>query len=85
MYGLHSQKIGEKHEIIRGAAWRIRNYNHCGVFEDGEYIYTTDKVDEKIPNADDAKKMVDKGEVKAHKPPPDQPEGMRRWMETMVG
>lgn len=52
MYELHSQKIDNRHSIIRGAVNRIRNYNHIGVFENGKNIYTTEKVEEQIPNAD---------------------------------
>lgn len=52
VYRLHSQKIENAFSIIRGAAWKIRNVNHVGVFEDGKFIYTTGKVDEVIPNAD---------------------------------
>ena len=44
VYRLHSQKIDNTFSIIRGAAWKIRNYYHVGVFEDGKKIYTTDKI-----------------------------------------
>lgn len=52
VYKLHSQRVENSFSIIRGAAWKIKNYNHCGVFEDSTHIYTTEKVDESIPNAD---------------------------------
>ena len=52
VYELHSQKIDNKHSIIRGAVRKISNYNRIGVFEDGENIYMTEKVEEQIPNAD---------------------------------
>ena len=53
VYQLISQNIEDnKYKIIRGASWKIRNYNHCGVFENGEYIYTTELVKNDIPNAD---------------------------------
>lgn len=52
VYQLHSQKIDNLFSVIRGAAWKIRNYNSVGVFEDGKYIYTTEQVNEAIPNAD---------------------------------
>lgn len=52
VYQLHSQKIDNAFSIIRGAAWKVRNYNHVGVFEDGKRIYTTDQIEERIPNAD---------------------------------
>lgn len=52
VYQLHSQKLDNTFSIIRGAAWKIKNYFHIGVFEDGKYIYTTDKIDGAVPNAD---------------------------------
>ena len=52
VYRLHSQKIDNTFSIIRGAAWKIRNYYHVGVFEDGKKIYTTDKIEGNVPNAD---------------------------------
>lgn len=52
VYELHSQKIDNKYSIIRGATRKIINCNQVGVFEDGQNIYTTEKIDEKIPNAD---------------------------------
>ena len=52
VYQLHSQKIDNAFSVIRGAAGRIRNFNNVGVFEDGKYIYTTELVDETIPNSD---------------------------------
>ena len=51
VYNLKAQNIMEnKFKIIRSATRKIQNYNHCGVFEDGEHIYTTEKVKEDIPN-----------------------------------
>ena len=35
VYELHVQKIGNTYSIIRGAAWKLRNWNQAGVFEDG--------------------------------------------------
>ena len=52
VYQLHSQKIDNSFAIIRGAVWKLKNYNHVGVFEDGNRIYSTDKLDESVPNAD---------------------------------
>lgn len=52
VYQLHTQKIDNAFSIIRGAAWKLRNYFHVGVFEDGNRIYTTEKIEETIPNAD---------------------------------
>ena len=51
-YRLHSNSITDnKFKVIRGATWKIRNYNKCGVFENGEFIYTTQKVNSEIPNS----------------------------------
>ena len=52
VYELHVQKIGNTYSIIRGVAWKLRNWNQAGVFEDGNKIYATEKLQEKIPNAD---------------------------------
>lgn len=52
IYQLHSQKIDNSFSVIRGAVWKLRNDNHVGVFEDGNRIYSTDMLDESIPNAD---------------------------------
>ncbi len=52
IFQLHSQKIDNSFSVIRGAVWKLRNYNHIGVFEDGNRIYSTDMLDESIPNAD---------------------------------
>lgn len=52
VYQLHTQKIGNTFSIIRNAAWKLRNYNHVGVFEDGKKIYSTEKLEVNIPNAD---------------------------------
>jgi hypothetical protein len=52
IYQLHSQKIDNSFSIIRGAVWKLKNYNHVGVFEDGNRIYSTDMLDESVPNAD---------------------------------
>ena len=52
VYELHVQKIENTYSIIRGAAWKLRNWNQAGVFEDGNKIYATEKLQEKIPNAD---------------------------------
>ena len=52
VYEFHTSELHEnKFYLIRSAAWKIRNVNSCGVFEDGSYIYTTEKVSEEIPNA----------------------------------
>lgn len=40
VYQLHTQKIDNTFSIIRNAAWKLRNYNHVGVFEDGKKIYS---------------------------------------------
>ena len=45
VYQLHTQKIDNAFSIIRGAAWKLRNYFHVGVFEDGKRIYTTEKIE----------------------------------------
>ena len=42
VYELHAQKIGNTYSIIRGAAWKLRNWNQAGVFEDGNKIYATE-------------------------------------------
>ena len=53
VYEFHTSELYEnKFKLIRNAAWKIRNVNTCGVFEDGKYIYTTTKIEEKIPNTD---------------------------------
>ena len=52
VYELHTQKIDNAFSIIRGAAWKIRNYCDMGVFEDKKYIYTTEKLTCSIPNVD---------------------------------
>lgn len=52
VYQLHTQKIDNTFSIIRGAAWKLRNYYHCGVFEDGKRIYTTEKIEGNVPNSD---------------------------------
>ena len=39
VYQLHTQKIDNSFSIIRGAAWKLRNYFHVGVFEDGKRIF----------------------------------------------
>lgn len=52
VYQLHTQKIDNTFSIIRGAAWKLRNYFHVGVFEDGKRIYTTEKIEGTVPNAD---------------------------------
>lgn len=52
VYQLHTQKIDNAFSIIRGAAWKLRNYFHVGVFEDGKRIYTTEKIEGTVPNAD---------------------------------
>lgn len=52
VYQLHSQKVDNSFSIIRGAAWKLRNFNHVGVFEDGKRIYSTDKIEGNIPNTD---------------------------------
>ena len=52
VYEFHTSELYEnKFKLIRGAACRINNRNTCGVFEDGKYIYTTEKIEENIPNA----------------------------------
>lgn len=51
VYEFHTSELYEnKYRLIRSAAWKIRNVNACGVFEDGSYIYTTEKISEEIPN-----------------------------------
>lgn len=53
VYKLLSQNITDsKYKVIRGASWKIRNYNHCGVFDNGEFIYATEEVNTDIPNVD---------------------------------
>lgn len=53
VYELHAQNIEKnRFSIIRGAAGKLKNYNHVGVFEDGEHIYSTDRLEADIPNAD---------------------------------
>lgn len=52
VYQLHTQKIDNSFSIIRGAAWKLRNYFHVGVFEDGKRIYTTEKIEGTVPNVD---------------------------------
>lgn len=52
VYEFHTSELYEnKYRLIRSATWKIRNINACGVFEDGSYIYTTEKILGKIPNA----------------------------------
>lgn len=52
VYQLHTQKIDNVFSIIRGATWKLRNYFHVGVFEDGKRIYTTEQIEGSVPNAD---------------------------------
>lgn len=52
IYQLHTQKIDNAFSIIRGATWKLRNYFHIGVFEDGKRIYTTEKIEGTVPNVD---------------------------------
>lgn len=52
VYEFHTSELYEnKYRLIRSAVWKMRNVNACGVFEDGSYIYTTEKISEEIPNA----------------------------------
>lgn len=52
VYEFHTSELYEnKYRLIRSAAWKIKNVNACGVFEDGSYIYTTEKISVEIPNA----------------------------------
>ena len=51
VYELHAQKIGNTYSIIRGAAWKLRNWNQAGVFEDGNKIYATEKLQESLSNS----------------------------------
>lgn len=52
VYEFHTSELYEnKYRLIRSAAWKVRNVNACGVFEDGSYIYTTEKISEEILNA----------------------------------
>lgn len=41
-----------KFQLLRGACRRISLINKCGAFEDGEWIYTTEEIDENIANVD---------------------------------
>jgi hypothetical protein len=51
VYEFHTSELYEnKYRLIRSAVWKMRNVNACGVFEDGSYIYTTEKISEEIPN-----------------------------------
>ena len=51
VYEFHTSELYEnKFKLIRSAVWKIKNVNTCGVFEDGKYIYTTEKIEEKILN-----------------------------------
>lgn len=53
VYEFHTSELYEnKFKLIRSAVWKIKNVNTCGVFEDGKYIYTTEKIEENIPNTD---------------------------------
>lgn len=53
VYQLHKQNVHEnKFSAIRSAAWKLRNYFHVGVFEDGNRIYTTEKIEGTVPNVD---------------------------------
>lgn len=46
VYELHAQNVEKnRFSIIRGAAGKLKNYNHVGVFEDGEHIYSTDRLE----------------------------------------
>ena len=52
-YRLISQNITDsKYKVIRGACWKVRNYNRCGVFENGEHIFSTEPLNICIPNKD---------------------------------
>lgn len=52
VYSLSSTKMEEPHKVIRGAVRKIQNRNHCGVFENGNQIFTTEEIDINIPGAD---------------------------------
>lgn len=53
VYTLHAQNVEKnRFSVIRGAVGKLKNYNHVGVFEDGENIYSTDRLNADIPNAD---------------------------------
>mgnify|MGYP005952018035 CR=1 FL=1 len=53
VYEFHTSELYEnKFKLIRSAVWKIKNVNTCGVFEDGKYIYTTEKIEENILNTD---------------------------------
>ncbi|MBE5930294.1 MAG: hypothetical protein E7268_04420 [Lachnospiraceae bacterium] len=53
VYKLVSQNITDsRFKVIRGASWKIRNLNQCGVFENGEVIFTTEEIETEIPKAD---------------------------------
>lgn len=52
VYQLHSQKIDNSFSVIRGAVFKLKNYNRVGVFEDGNRIYSTDTLDASVSNAD---------------------------------
>lgn len=52
VYQLHTQKIDNKFSIIRGPVKMVGNYFDVGAFEDKKRIYTTEKIEETVPNAD---------------------------------
>lgn len=51
-YNLKVQNIDNPYKIIRGACWKIRNYYKCGAFENGNNIFTTEKIPNNIPSAE---------------------------------
>lgn len=63
VYELHTQKIDNAFSIIRGAAWKIRNYTGFGVFEDGKYIYSNAPITKDIPNVDFSLEYVGEREL----------------------
>lgn len=63
VYELHTQKIDNAFSIIRGAAWKIRNYTGSGVFEDGKYIYSIEQITKEIPNVDFSLEYVGEREL----------------------
>lgn len=53
IYMLKTTNLGaSKFQVIRGACRRIATINKCGVFDDGEWIYTTKEIDVNISNVD---------------------------------
>lgn len=51
-YVLHSQRLDNPIATIRNAVRTLSNYSDIGIFEDGNNIYTTEKLQEPVSKMD---------------------------------